>query len=244
MRTEILYEDKKLLVVYKPAGLAVQTAKIGQPDVVSELKNHLSQSYLGVIHRLDQPVEGLLVFAKSKEAAAWLTGRLQAGGEGGAFHKRYYAALCGKPSEEEGVFVDDLYKTQDNRAMILCPDNRQNPAGEKACGDAAQAKRAVLRYRIIQTTDAPAPLALAEIEIETGRFHQIRAQMAFHGLPLLGDVKYGNDDSISLARELGVKNVSLCACALEFSNYGSKEKMFFRIKPRGIGFSFFSQTCF
>lgn len=244
MRTEILYEDRELTVVYKPAGLAVQTAKIGQPDVVSELKNYLSQSYLGVIHRLDQPVEGLLVFAKNKAAAAWLTGRLQAGGEGGAFHKRYYAALCGKPSEKEGMFVDELCKIQDNRAIILCPDNRQNTAEEKACRDAAQAKKAVLRYRVIQTTDVPAPLTLAEIEIGTGRFHQIRAQMSYHGLPLLGDTKYGDENSVELTRELGIKNVSLCACALEFPHPERKEKMSFRIKPRGMGFSFFSQACF
>lgn len=244
MRTGILYEDKELTVVYKPAGLAVQTAKIGQPDVVSELKNYLSQSYLGVIHRLDQPVEGLLVFAKNKSAAAWLTGRLQAGGEGGAFHKRYYAVVCGKPSEKEGMFVDYLCKTQDNRAAILCPDHRRNPAGEKACRDVGQAKKAVLRYRTVQTTDAPAPLTLAEIEIETGRFHQIRAQMAYHGLPLLGDTKYGDEESVGLARELKVKNVSLCACALEFPHPETKEKMSFRIKPKGLGFSYFSQACF
>lgn len=228
-------------MVYKPAGLAVQTAKIGQPDVVSELKNYLSQSYLGVIHRLDQPVEGLLVFAKNKDAAAWLTGRLQAGGEGGAFHKRYYAVLCGKPSEiksseMKGVFVDYLYKSKDNRAEIVSAIGQERGA--------IPAKKAVLHYRIIQTTDVPAPFALAEIAIETGRFHQIRAQMAYHGLPLLGDTKYGDERSVGLARELKVKNVSLCACALEFPHPETKEKMSFRIKPRGLGFSFFSQACF
>ena len=78
MRTEILYEDSSILVVYKPAGLAAQTAKVGQQDVVSELKNHLRQTgeaagnrepYLGIVHRLDQPVEGLLVFAKDKKGS-------------------------------------------------------------------------------------------------------------------------------------------------------------------------------
>ena len=81
MRTEILYEDKSIMVVRKPAGLAVQSAGIGQPDVVSELKSYLAklpgagrpgkgEPYLGIVHRLDQPVEGLLVFAKDKKAAA------------------------------------------------------------------------------------------------------------------------------------------------------------------------------
>ena len=83
MKTEILYEDNSILVIRKPAGLAVQSAGIGQPDVVSELKSYLAklpsagrpgkgETYLGIVHRLDQPVEGLLVFAKDKKAAATL----------------------------------------------------------------------------------------------------------------------------------------------------------------------------
>ena len=88
MRTEIIYEDKSIMVVRKPAGLAAQTAKVGQQDVVSELKNYLRQPYLGIIHRLDQPVEGLLVFAKTRDAAAELTAQLQRQGEGGTLHKQ------------------------------------------------------------------------------------------------------------------------------------------------------------
>ena len=102
MRTEILYEDKSIVVVRKPAGLAVQSAGIGQPDVVSELKSYLAklpgavrsgkgEPYLGIVHRLDQPVEGLLVFAKDKKAAAALSKQLTEG----ALNKHYYAVLCG-----------------------------------------------------------------------------------------------------------------------------------------------------
>lgn len=239
MKTEIIYEDKDIMVVRKPAGLAAQTAKVGQQDVVSELKNYLRQPYLGVIHRLDQPVEGLLVFAKNRNAAAGLTAQLQKQGEGGTLHKRYYAALCGKPSENEGRFVDYLYKDESGKAIVI------NDIAVSGKGDAPKAaalpgaKRAILSYRILQAIDSPAELALAEISLETGRFHQIRAQMAYHGYPLLGDVKYGDDGSKSLSQRLCVKNVALCACHLEFVHPVTKKNMCFQTEPRGQAFSCF-----
>lgn len=114
MRTEILYEDNSVLVIRKPAGLAVQSARIGQADVVSELKSYLAKQagagqgepYLAVIHRLDQPVEGVLVFAKEKKSAAVLTKQLSAG----TLNKQYYAVLCGYPDASEGELVDYLRK--------------------------------------------------------------------------------------------------------------------------------------
>ena len=117
MKTEILYEDNSILVIRKPAGLAVQSAGIGQADVVSELKSHLAklpdagrpgkgEPYLGIVHRLDQPVEGLLVFAKDKKAAAALSKQLAEG----ALNKHYYAVLCGYPDCPEGDLVDYLRK--------------------------------------------------------------------------------------------------------------------------------------
>ena len=113
MKTKIVYEDREILVVQKPAGLATQTARIGQPDVVSELKGYLADQqrksmqsktaargeiYLGIVHRLDQPVEGLLVFAKTKPVAAALTKQLSSG----ILNKQYYAVICGKPLSKEG----------------------------------------------------------------------------------------------------------------------------------------------
>lgn len=227
MKTEIVYEDKDILVARKPASLATQTAKVGQQDVVSELKNYLRQPYLGVIHRLDQPVEGLLVFAKNRDAAAGLTAQLQKQGEGGSLHKRYYAVLCGKPAENEGRFVDYLCKDESGKAIV---------AEDAALSGA---KRAVLSYHILRVLDSPAELALADICLETGRFHQIRAQMAHHGYPLLGDGKYGDDRTGDLSKGLGVKNVALCACYLEFLHPVSSQNMSFRIEPRGRAFSYF-----
>lgn len=219
MKTEIIFEDKDILVVRKPGGLATQTAKVGAPDVVSECKNYLHQGYLGVIHRLDQPVEGLLVFAKNKGAAAALTAQLQRTAGQGGFQKHYYGVLCGKPAKKQDSFVDYLEKDKDNRALV---------------GKEGQGKRAVLHYRILKEVETPMPLALADIVIETGRFHQIRAQMAHHGLPLLGDVKYGTAAPEGRA-------LALCAYKLEFIHPVTKKAMTFETSPRGSGFSFFSQ---
>ncbi len=261
MKTEIVFEDKDILVAYKPIGLAVQTARVGQQDMVSELKNYLWQKrmaagavlggpspYLGVIHRLDQPVEGLLVFAKNAAAASSLTEQLRGQGEAGTLHKHYYGVLCGRPEETEGELVDYLYKSKENMAVIVEAETPGQNAGlcagqsaEPGMGPAAgrPVKKAVLRYRILQATNRPQPLALADIHILTGRFHQIRAQMAHRGTPLLGDVKYGGDASKGAAKALRIQNVALCAYSMEFSHPATGEEMSFQIKPRGRGFSFF-----
>lgn len=140
MKTKIIFEDKDLLVIQKPAGLATQTARVDQPDVVSELKNYLGGSaYLGIVHRLDQPVEGLLVFGKTKSAAASLTAQLQRQDMGGTMNKRYYCVICGKAAAVEGQLVDYLYKDADGKAVVL--------SVEDAAKD-SRAKRAVLQYRI------------------------------------------------------------------------------------------------
>lgn len=229
MRTEILYEDKYIIVAAKPSGLATQSGKIGQPDMVSELKKHLARQmpgkplYLGVVHRLDQPVEGLLVFAKDSKTAAALTKQLSAG----ALHKTYYAVVCGQPKKKEDCLVDYLIKTQDNAARVV---EESHP----------EAKKALLRYQVLQTTDTPCTLALTEIHIDTGRFHQIRVQMSHAGYPLLGDVKYGTEETKAISRSLGISAAGLCACSLELVHPATKEKMHFEVKPQGKAFAPFS----
>jgi len=240
MKTEILFEDRDIFVVYKPAGFPAQTAKVGAPDVASELKNYLRRTggctsgkgmpYLGIIHRLDQPVEGLMVFGKNGKAAASLSGQLQGRGDGGTFHKNYYAVICGRPAEKEGELTDFLYKGRDNRAEVV--QGQEVP----------EAKQAVLRYHILQVGSIQEGIALADIRIRTGRFHQIRAQMAYAGMPLLGDNKYGNETSQALSRELGIRNAALCAYKLEFLHPVSGREMCFEVRPRGRAFSFFSQS--
>lgn len=321
MLTEIVYEDKEVLVVRKPAGLATQTARVGQQDVVSELKNYLRHSagsfsgdskssgfgktgssklgdssktepYLGVIHRLDQPVEGLLVFAKNRDAASCLTEQLQLQSqdeEGSVFSKRYYAVLCGKPARKTGRLTDILSKEsvmvgtrKEYRSVVheLIPEDdilsanvpstdaesvrissadtklasvshadmksarissADTPSAPVHPGDKLlPGRRAELEYEILQVREEE-NLSLADVRLITGRFHQIRAQMAHAGTPLLGDMKYGSEASMALARKLGVRHVALCAYSLEFRHPVSGERMEFRNKPGNPAFSFFSQ---
>jgi len=218
MRTKIIYEDAHIIIVYKPAGLAAQTSHIGQPDVVSELKNYLKSPYLGVIHRLDQPVEGLLVFAKTKEAAAKLTKQLSAG----TLNKQYYAVICGKPGEVSGELVDYLVK-EGNSGRIALPEEKE-------------AKQAILQYKVIG--EFSREYSLVDVHIETGRFHQIRLQLSHAGYPILGDLKYGSQASIEMSRKYRVKNVALYAYRVEFYHPMTGKKMDFSIQPEypeGLG---------
>ena len=249
MRTKIIFEDRDILVIQKPAGLATQTARVDQQDVVSELKNYLAgPPYIGVVHRLDQPVEGLLVFGKTKSAAAYLTAQLGHKDKDVTLNKHYYCVICGKVSNKDGQLVDYLYKDNTNRAVVLSAD-----AAEKE----PRAKQASLHYHILQETEVstvdgnsllavdkhqlfPIFLSLADIQIDTGRFHQIRAQMAHGGMCLLGDGKYGNDSSRSISEQLGIRGAALCAYSLEFVHPVTKEKLHFKIKPQGKAFSYFS----
>jgi 23S rRNA pseudouridine1911/1915/1917 synthase len=211
MRTKILYEDNHILIVHKPAGLATQTSHVGQQDVVSELKNYLKSPYLGVVHRLDQPVEGLLVFAKTKEAAGKLTKQLS----GGTLNKQYYALVCGKPEESRGELVDYLVKEGNV--------GRVGEATEK------EAKQAILQYKVIRSMTPDC--SLVDVHIETGRFHQIRLQMANAGHPILGDLKYGSKESIEMSWKYQVKNVALYAYRIQLYHPMTGKKLDYAIEP-------------
>ncbi len=236
---EILFEDADMIVCRKPAGLATETAVVGRPDAVSELKKALAgqtrlagpagfgerpvggEPYLGVVHRLDQPVEGLLVFGKNKRAAARLSAQL---GEG-ALCKGYRAVVWGRLPHSEGTLTDYLYKDRTGRAVIV----------PKAQAASFGAKRAVLRYRVLgvrELWEEGAAISLLDIQLETGRFHQIRAQMAHAGHPLLGDQKYGSRESLAGSRRLEVQTVALCACALELTHPVTGKRLHFTVEPR------------
>ena len=219
MRCEILYEDETIIVIRKPAGLATQSAKVGEPDAVSELKKYLAENgqknpYIGVVHRLDQPVEGLLVFAKTKDAAAGLTKQLSAG----TLNKNYYALVCGKPDGDSGELVDYLVKEQSMAKVV--PDGTP------------EAKKAVLQYKVLKRM--PEGLALLDIHIDSGRFHQIRVQMSHAGMPLLGDRKYGSEASVAFSNDVGVKFVALYAYRLEFKHPITKKAMNYELQPEGF----------
>lgn len=246
MRTKIIFEDHDILVIQKPAGIAVQTAQVGRPDVVSELKNHLAVSgtkspYLGVIHRLDQPVEGLLVFAKNPKAAANLSAQLQKDD----FAKEYLAVVCGKPVQESGELVDYLVK--EGNVARVCEDEdltsiqtTQSPSDKKDTKDAIP-KRATLQYKLRETKEmAGVEVALLEIKLETGRFHQIRVQLSHAGYPILGDAKYGSEKCKEVSMQAGIRNTALCAYRLRFIHPTSKKEMVYTVEPMGEAFKNFS----
>lgn len=216
----IQYEDKDIFVCYKPAGLAVQSARMGQMDLESLLKNYEASKnpgqmpFVGVVHRLDQPVEGLLVFGKNKKATAKLNQNLAKEGLG----KKYLAVVHGIVTGK-GRLEDYLKK-----------DARQNASFVVEKGT-TQSKKAVLSYEALRTKDL---MTLVEIEIDTGRHHQIRVQMSHAGMPLAGDRKYGKED--------GVEHVALCAHKIAFPHPVTGKKMEFEIRPKGTVFQpFFAE---
>lgn len=220
MKAVIKYEDEAILVIHKPAGIATETARIGQADVVSELKNYLKAkgegTYLGTIHRLDQPVEGLLVFAKTPEAAKALTKQL----ENGTLRKSYAALV--PPMESENV-------TQGELENYLLKDGRTNLSKVVSAGTQG-AKKAKLSWKLLQDIKtAECEYSLVEVEIFTGRHHQIRVQMSHAGMPLLGDSKYGNEETRELTEKLGIRHTALLANRLSVIHPVTTENMQFEI---------------
>lgn len=219
MEIDILYEDGQLLVCRKPAGVPVQSGKVGQKDMVSILRNYRNEKgdgiYIGLVHRLDQPVQGVMVFAKTKTAAAKLSSQIT----DGRMKKQYLAVTCGKPMKKQGVLVDYLLKDGRTNTSSIVPEGTKG------------AKRAELRYRII--AEMPG-YALAEIDLLTGRHHQIRVQMAGAGMPLAGDRKYNLSDAGQTE-----KYVALAAHRLSFEHPVLKKEICFEGKPEGAIFKKF-----
>lgn len=224
MKAAIIYEDEEVLVVHKPAGIATQTARLGQADIESELKNYLHQSgqntYLGMVHRLDQPVEGLLVFAKTPAAAKTLSAQLQSGAL-----KKYYQALV--PDCFEGD--KETSKKPHQLVDYLWKDSRTN-LSKVVEKDRDGAKKAELSWQLAGVYEfKEAHFALVDIELYTGRHHQIRVQMSHAGMPLLGDSKYGTKESAELSAKLGVHQTALLANRLVFLHPSDKRQMSFAL---------------
>ena len=218
MNLTIIYEDKDILVCFKPAGVPTQTASLTIQDVVSMVKSYLvkkedkASSYLGLIHRLDQPVSGLLVLAKNKKAASLTITK-----------KQYYALCMGTPVEKEGELRHLLWKNpKTNMAEVI---------EEKRAANKTEVKEAVLTYKTEEerTHTLEKSISLVKVRLKTGRFHQIRAQFSAMGHPLLGDLKYGTEESKQLSREMGIKMVALCAAYLKIIHPVTKKEMEFQL---------------
>ena len=225
---EILYEDSNLIVCYKPAGVATQTKRLGQQDMESLLKNHVAgelrkqnkngQPYIGIVHRLDQPVEGVMVYAKNKEAAATLSKQVQDRSIG----KNYYA-LVQLPEGKTFTEATGL-ASEGSREDFMTFDRGTNvsrivPKGTK------DAKKAVLDYKVIAEQG---DRALLDITLHTGRHHQIRLQMAGMGTPIVGDQKYGSGENGQLG---------LCSYRIAFVSPTDGKEKEYRIIPKNAGIS-------
>lgn len=226
---EILFEDKDILICRKPAGVATQTKRLGQQDMESLLKNYRAkkgeQPYIGIVHRLDQPVEGLMVFAKNQQAAAHLSKQVQERVIG-----KYYYAISVQEMDSyyaEGILEDYLVTDKKANFTKVVDIDELKKLGKDLPKDAKHAK---LEWKRVKTLSDK---SLFDIKLHTGRQHQIRVQMANAGCPLVGDSKYGEAaDKAQLA---------LCSYKLEFEHPTKKIPMKFEIQPLGKVFvEFFS----
>ena len=214
----ILYEDNHLLVVEKPINIPVQADISGDIDLLSMLKRYIKDKYnkpgnvyLGLVHRLDRPVGGVMVFAKTSKAAKRISSQI-------VLHelkKHYYAVVCGV-IHSDGVFKDKLLK-----------DSMLNKSCVSPLG-----KDAELSYKVISSTS---DFSLVDIDLKTGRSHQIRVQFSYHGYPLYGDQKYNEKASLD--------NIALFAYKLEFFHPITKEKMIFELPlPNRYPFNLFKTS--
>ena len=196
---EILYEDNHLLAVVKPAGILSMGDETGDPTMVDFAREYLRDKYskpgnvfVGVVHRLDRPVSGILLFARTSKAA----GRLSDQFRRNAVTKHYKAVVEGTPDQPNAELVDWLVKDPKTNIVTSVPEGTPG------------AKHSILSYKVLS---AKSGRAILLIEPQTGRSHQIRVQLASRGLPIVGDVKYG-------AMRPGGSSIWLHAHKLQFSH--------------------------
>ena len=207
---KILYEDNHLLVALKPSGILSQSDGSNHQDMLTLLKAYLKEKYqkkgnvyLGLVHRLDQPTSGVMVFAKTSKAASRLSEQVR----NHTFKKKYLLICHGLLKEKEGVMVDFLEQEQEKVVVKK------------------EGKEARLSYRVLQENKKE-NCSLVEVDLETGRKHQIRVQFASRGYPLYGDHRYGLCEKMDIA---------LFASTISFLHPITKERMTFEEKMPNTG---------
>lgn len=221
----IIYEDEHIIVCKKPAGVATQSRNVRVPDMETLIKKHLyctsalkKEPYLAVIHRLDQPVSGILVFAKTPLAAKNLNQQLQSRG----FGKHYKAVLTSNPPIElvNKPLIHYMKKDSSSNTSIIC--GSKDTLGKKASLTYQIIKNPTIEdLELFHHCNIPQDissddnfLTFVHIVLDTGRHHQIRVQMSHLGCPIWGDTKYGNTSPSSGKWE----QIALCAYKLEFKH--------------------------
>lgn len=212
IKINVLYEDNHVIVVEKPINVLSQSDSTGDDDLLSMVKLYIKEKYkkpgnvyLGLIHRLDRPVGGIMVFARTSKAASRLTKQVQEH----SIAKKYYAIVHGKLERTSGILIDYLEKL-DNGSTIVSD----------------RGKRAELYYRVIKCL-ANDDISLVDIELKTGRHHQIRVQFSSRGHAICGDQRYGVLDN---------RQIALYAYSLSFDHPITKERLTFSLKPPKIDY--------
>lgn len=208
----VLYEDNHVLCVVKPANLPVQADNTKDEDLLTLVKQYLKEKYnkpgnvyLGLVHRLDRPVGGAMILAKTSKAASRLSESIRVR----AIDKVYYAILDGVPKKQSDTLVD--YLTKDTKTNMVSVTN------------AKVGKKSILHYQVLATKNGH---TLVEIHLETGRPHQIRVQFASRNLPLVGDQRYNKN-----AKKV---QIALWAVSLTFPHPTTKDKITIHSDPPEI----------
>ncbi len=218
---KVLYEDNHIIVAVKPAGVLSQSDGSPAPDMLTILKAYIKEEYskpgevyLGLVHRLDRPVSGVMVFARTSKAASRLSEQIRTRNV-----EKIYRCVVNGILEGEGRLENYISKDEDKN--IVTVSDKERP-GFKA---------SYLDYRALVSKDG---LTMAEVKLGTGRSHQIRAQMAYAGFPLIGDQKYGKKDP-------RCRDIALEAYKLSFEHPVKHEMMTFEAPvPAGFPWSLFA----
>jgi 23S rRNA pseudouridine1911/1915/1917 synthase len=208
MKLDVLYEDNHLIAVYKPAGMLVQGDETGDACLMDAVKAYLKEKYqkpgnvfLGLLHRLDRPVSGIVLFAKTSKGASRLSEQFRTH----RVVKIYHALVIGEPKESKARLTHFLIKNEEKNVTTVY-DTPQDGALE-----------AILSYEVVERRGAQ---TLFRISLETGRPHQIRAQLSHIGHPIVGDLKYGAPEP------LPDRSIALAATSLEFDTAtGGEQKV-------------------
>ena len=223
---KILYEDNHIIIVEKTPNIPSQADKTEDIDMLTIVKKYIKEKYnkpgnvyLGLVHRLDRPVGGVMIFAKTSKAA----GRLSEQVREKVFKKKYLAVVDGKFDKKSGTLEDYLYKDERNNMTKVVKPEKKN------------AKFAKLDYEVI-TYNEVKNLSLVKVNLHTGRHHQIRVQLANSEHSIFGDQKYGK-------RGQG-KQIALWAYELTIKHPITKEEMTFKDLPEAIGTWCILKDCF
>ena len=214
---KILFEDNHIIVVEKKPNIPSQADKTEDEDMLTIVKQYIKEKYnkpgnvyLGLVHRLDRPVGGVMIFAKTSKAAARLSEQVRSK----VFKKKYLAVVDGKIEEQVGTLENYLYKDERlNMSRVVSKDKKN-------------AKLTKLDYKVLKYNEIK-NLSLLKINLHTGRHHQIRVQLSNFGHSIFGDQKYGN-------RGQG-KQIALWAYELTIEHPITKEKITFRDLPEAVG---------